>query len=239
MLKTYKLPTKNLQLLLQFFSGESSNINLSSSHLQTFPDCSRMPEAELNPAVWSTLYSWEWDFSTCMSCTCSPHSYQAFSAVPAQSLETFSSMQSTKIWAHIGKVSSFILSRFLQWAHYYCFGQEISSPNKIAFKTELALIGLKKNNVHANSQAPGVQAMGAPKLRLERPNYLCNNPKLQVCALPQLLECVGLRSMIFILHHETAFELQTLVCFAYSGAFFPASKSASQQQASPSFSRIG
>jgi hypothetical protein len=67
----------------------------------------------------------------------------------------------------------------------------------------LALIGLKKNNIHANSQAPGIQAMGAPKLRLEKPNYLCNNPKLQVCALPQLLECVGLRSVIFILHHET------------------------------------
>ncbi|KAH8960371.1 hypothetical protein BDL97_06G128500 [Sphagnum fallax] len=45
--------------------------------------------------------------------------------------------------------------------------------------------------------------MGAPKLRLEKPNYLCNNPKLQVCALPQLLECLGLRSVIFILHHET------------------------------------
>ncbi len=29
-----------------------------------------------------------------------------------------------------------------------------------------------------------------------------------------------------------AFELQTLVCFAYSGAFLPTSKSASQQQAS-------
>jgi hypothetical protein len=67
----------------------------------------------------------------------------------------------------------------------------------------LALIGLKKNNVHANSQAAGIQAMGAPKLRLEKPNYLCNNPKLQVCALPQLLECVWLRSVIFILHHET------------------------------------
>jgi hypothetical protein len=83
------------------------------------------------------------------------------------------------------------------------FWPRVSSPNKIAFKTKLALIGLKKNNVHANSQAPGIQAMGAPKLRLEKPNYLCNNPKLQVCALPQLLECVGLRSVIFILHHET------------------------------------
>jgi hypothetical protein len=146
-----------------------------------------------------------------MSCTCFPHSYQAFSAVQAQSLDIFSSMQSTKIWAHIGKVSSFILSRFLQWAHYYRFGQEISSPNKIAFKTKLALIGLKKNNVHANSLAPGIQAIGAPKLRLEKPN-LCNNPKLQVCALPQLLECVGLHSVIFILHHGTVHSSYRLLC---------------------------
>lgn len=169
-----------------------------------------------------------------MSCTCSPHSHQDFSAVRAQSLETFSSMQSTKIWAHIGKVSSFILSRFLQWAHYYCFGQEISSPNKIGINWS------QENDVHANSQAPGIQAMRAPKLRLEKPNYLCNNPKLQVCALPQLLECVGLRSVIFILHHETVHSSYRLlyVLRAVERSSLPQNPLRNNKLLS-SFSRIG